>query len=254
MLKRNFQSGALIFEEGSKSDAAFEIVSGRVEVFSQRNGQTISLGLLSPGDYLGEMGVLDQSVRSASARASGDLVCLEFDPTEFIKHICTDPGASFRLITKLCDLVRKSNMDVIAKHDDSSFMDSAPGDDKANVIIYADSPALANAIPPTGVPVTNPKFTVGRTVSPTVGMIEGLTIEDTKKSVLSANHFTIFDTDSGLEIWDDSALGTGVNGLKIGREFPTFRQPLKQGDNEIIAGGDGSPFRFKVVVREIPGS
>jgi len=45
-----------------------------------------------------------------------------------------------------------------------------------------------------------------------------------------------------------SQLGTVVNGLRIGIEEPLNAVELHIGENEIIAGGSDSPFRFVIEV------
>ena len=38
------------------------------------------------------------------------------------------------------------------------------------------------------------------------------------------------------------------NDVTIGHEFSTDQHSLKKGDNVVIAGGDDSPFRFRLVI------
>jgi pSer/pThr/pTyr-binding forkhead associated (FHA) protein len=46
-----------------------------------------------------------------------------------------------------------------------------------------------------------------------------------------------------------SRLGTIVNGEPIGEHFRGDDAPLRAGENEVIAGGVGSPFVFSVFIR-----
>jgi CRP/FNR family transcriptional regulator, cyclic AMP receptor protein len=46
----------------------------------------------------------------------------------------------------------------------------------------------------------------------------------------------------------NSTLGTIVNGQPLGRDFPIDSAPLRQGENSVVAGGDGSPFAFVVTL------
>ena len=45
-----------------------------------------------------------------------------------------------------------------------------------------------------------------------------------------------------------STLGTAVNGEPIGEHFGKDEVPLHSGENEVIAGGEGSRFVFSVIV------
>jgi len=61
----------VLFEEGSPSDCAYIIQSGRLEVSkAQGNGGREIVGFLEAGDIVGEMGLIDGQVRSATVRAA----------------------------------------------------------------------------------------------------------------------------------------------------------------------------------------
>ena len=60
----------MIIEAGEHSDFAYEIASGRLEIFKVLDGGPTVLGHVDPGEFLGEMGLIDDSSRRASARAA----------------------------------------------------------------------------------------------------------------------------------------------------------------------------------------
>jgi EAL domain-containing protein (putative c-di-GMP-specific phosphodiesterase class I) len=68
--KHSYPPGTHIFREGDAPDAAYVVDRGRVEVYTEHNGQKLILNYLGPGDLLGEMAVIDREPRSASARAT----------------------------------------------------------------------------------------------------------------------------------------------------------------------------------------
>ncbi len=70
---REYKSGALIFEEGTYDGCIYYLVYGTAKIV--KNGKEVSV-LKSAGDIFGEMGVLDDSVRSASVYAKYDCMCL----------------------------------------------------------------------------------------------------------------------------------------------------------------------------------
>jgi len=63
----------VLFDEGDAGDQAYLINSGEVEVFREINGETVVLATLSRGDILGEMSLIDNQPRMASARAVGEV-------------------------------------------------------------------------------------------------------------------------------------------------------------------------------------
>jgi hypothetical protein len=78
-----------------------------------------------------------------------------------------------------------------------------------------------------------------------------LMLDDTGPFRLSRNHFMIEQRHEAYHVRDlRSTLGTIVNGQPIGDHFCTDDVLLRAGENEVIAGGAGSPFVFSV---SIPG-
>ena len=62
-------AGDYIFREGDPPGAAFLIESGSVEVSIMQNGSPLILSFLGAGELLGEMAVIDDAPRSATALA-----------------------------------------------------------------------------------------------------------------------------------------------------------------------------------------
>src|SRR5689334_17475423 len=66
-----FGRGQIIFSRGDPGDRAFVIMSGTVDlVIDSPNGRELILARLGPGEHFGEMTLLDDLDRSASARVS----------------------------------------------------------------------------------------------------------------------------------------------------------------------------------------
>ena len=110
----------------------------------------------------------------------------------------------------------------------------------------------------TPVGLGNRPFVVGR--RPVAG--EGppprqpdLMLDDTEPFRLSRNHFMIERRGEGYHVRDlCSTLGTIVNGQAIGDQSGSDDVLLRFGENEVIAGGVGSPFVFSVSIPEAPAS
>jgi CRP-like cAMP-binding protein len=66
----HFEIGATVVEEGDKSREMFIVIGGELEVVKKgRNGQEARVALVGPGDWFGEMSILDVQPRSATVRA-----------------------------------------------------------------------------------------------------------------------------------------------------------------------------------------
>jgi diguanylate cyclase len=68
--RQQFQVGEYLFREGDAPGAAFLLESGQVEISIQQGGSTVVLSHLGEGELIGEMAVIDEAPRSASARAT----------------------------------------------------------------------------------------------------------------------------------------------------------------------------------------
>ena len=69
----------------------------------------MTLAILKPGEMLGEMGIFDQSPRSATARAVGNVTVNKIGRDEFLESLKEEPDAAFRFIGKLVERLRTTN-------------------------------------------------------------------------------------------------------------------------------------------------
>ncbi len=70
-----YTAGSIIFRQGYPSDMAYVIISGKVEIYREHLDGTVEhVAMLEEGQMFGELGVLDDAPRSASAKAATDVV------------------------------------------------------------------------------------------------------------------------------------------------------------------------------------
>lgn len=68
-----FRAGEVIFRQGYPGDHAYIIQSGEVEIYHEEpDGSVQQLALLGAGEMFGELALMDDAPRSASARAKTD--------------------------------------------------------------------------------------------------------------------------------------------------------------------------------------
>ena len=80
--RHSYARGATIIEAGEPTGSLHIIISGRAQVvISDNKGRRVILAMLRPGDYFGEMGLLDDRPRSASvvAREASEILTLDKD-------------------------------------------------------------------------------------------------------------------------------------------------------------------------------
>ena len=97
VIKRRFKRGDRIVEQGLKSNALYIILSGRARVLaSDSRGREVILATLQPGDYIGEMSLIDNEPHSATVRAEVQTDVLMLGRAEFAR--CLTENASMSLV------------------------------------------------------------------------------------------------------------------------------------------------------------
>ena len=103
---KTFADGDIIFREGDASDRAFEVVSGNVEIAKIGDGGHMRLALLGPGEMFGEMGILDQGKRSATAKAVGPVIVNVISRKDFLSGVRDKPDLALSVMGKLVERLR----------------------------------------------------------------------------------------------------------------------------------------------------
>lgn len=67
--RKIFPTGTVIFHEGDRGNEAYVVESGRVTVFKTVKGQRVTIGEIGAGGIFGEMALIDDQPRMASAVA-----------------------------------------------------------------------------------------------------------------------------------------------------------------------------------------
>jgi len=98
----DFADGDAIVIQGQVGTGLFVVVAGAVRI-SQSGGEVARLG---PGDYLGELSVIDREPRSASAFAVGPTICLALASWDLFRRVDADPALSHALLRGLALRIR----------------------------------------------------------------------------------------------------------------------------------------------------
>ena len=95
-------AGSTIFAENDPPTTAFLIERGEVEVSTVQRGERTILGHLGPGMLLGEMAVIDNSPRTATARALTACTLTPIDRRQFAERLAAaDPVVRALLMSQL---------------------------------------------------------------------------------------------------------------------------------------------------------
>lgn len=74
--RKVFRAGELIFAEGDSGHEAYVVEYGRVEVYKTVKDVVVPLGIIVQGGIFGEMALIDDQPRMASARAADETACV----------------------------------------------------------------------------------------------------------------------------------------------------------------------------------
>jgi CRP/FNR family cyclic AMP-dependent transcriptional regulator len=106
--RQRYRKSEVIFEEGSTGSEMYLIHSGRV-LLSVRQSETqeVPMVVLNPGDFFGEMALVDDSPRSATASAVEDGTELfVMDRARFLFMVRQQPEFALSLMHTLCRRIR----------------------------------------------------------------------------------------------------------------------------------------------------
>jgi CRP/FNR family transcriptional regulator, cyclic AMP receptor protein len=143
VIKRRFKRGELIVEQGKKSNALFIVLTGRCRVFtSDARGREVILATMQPGDYVGEMSLIDNEPHSATVRAEVQTDVLMLGRLEFARCLPENTSMAYAVMKGLVQRLRSADrkieslalMDVYGRVARALLEASEPNADGVNVI------------------------------------------------------------------------------------------------------------------------
>ena len=146
---RTYPRDSYIFREGETGGFAYILQDGEVEIVKTTPQGSRVLGMVDKGALFGEMAIIDEAPRSASARAKTDVSVLEVDRQSFLTHISKKPDAALNLMTRLATYVRSTNFEASREVAPSPASGGAVGRDEDGRLADAvdDTDAIYDAKP-----------------------------------------------------------------------------------------------------------
>ncbi len=99
----NYQPGSIVFHEGDVANQFYIIIKGEIDIVKQHHsGQEVILAVLGSGQYFGEIGLMENSPRNATARAAAtsEVVLMGLDRDMFAQ-LMTDSDLTHSSIARL---------------------------------------------------------------------------------------------------------------------------------------------------------
>lgn len=105
---RSFAANTVVVNEGDEGSSLFVVQQGSLKVFlTDEGGREVTLSLLDPGDYFGELALLDEAPRSASVIAVTRSELLQIPRSAFLEMIEAHPACMQVVVRNLVARIRK---------------------------------------------------------------------------------------------------------------------------------------------------
>ena len=101
---RTFDAGSTVVGEGKTGAGFFVIESGEATV--SRRGE--ERGKLGPGDYFGEIALIDEGARSATVTADSELLCYGLTSWEFRPLVESNASIAWKLLETMAKRLRSA--------------------------------------------------------------------------------------------------------------------------------------------------
>ena len=99
----------LVFGERDLGEEMYLVYEGKVQIYQELAGKQIPLELVEPGGYFGEMAIIDEQPRSASARAEGEVTLLVLHRDDFGNSVQDYPDIAFAVFKEFSRRLRRAD-------------------------------------------------------------------------------------------------------------------------------------------------
>jgi CRP-like cAMP-binding protein len=251
LTRRKFQPGDEIIRENDLGETAFIVHEGIVEIRKDVDGRQVHLATLGPGDTIGEMSMIDDTLRSATAVAQTPVVADEVHHDDFYEALQTDRDVAMLLLKALFERLREANATILQLR----FGGAEPAESSAParrpvLLIEGLTPEAERALPETPFRVEEFPFRVGRNShNPLVH--NDLEIEDKTPWQVSRHHLAFVLDHGRVAVVDrGSTLGSGIDDRRLGGPKGEPGPIFLEGESLITLGREKSPYRFQVIVQD----
>src|ERR1051325_2887290 len=107
----NYKAGEIIFHEYDTADALYIVEEGSVRIWvTDEDAEQVTLAELNPGQFFGELAVLDRGQRSSSASAIVDTHLHRLSSDNFQKFLMAHPDCAIDVICEIGARLRQTNL------------------------------------------------------------------------------------------------------------------------------------------------
>jgi CRP-like cAMP-binding protein len=263
-VETSYAPGEVLYKQGDGGRGMLLILTGTVEVVVETPEGKRALARFGAGDFLGDMALVSNQPRAATARALTAVTAEWIDDRSFEDRLLALPERRAAYLSLLMQRIRitDSLLRLEWRKQDEEGSRSAVQATRAAYLEAVPATVTGRSewldlrlisgpdTPPPMIDVIIPQvpFSIGRLTFPLpVDAVptRRLSIPDREPFQLCVDHCEIVRTPQGLAVRDvGSVLGTNVNGMQIGRECLMQEVTLRPGLNSLRLGSEESHYHF----------
>jgi len=105
LIEKKYTAGDIIFHEGESGKAVYVVLDGSVKIIKKSNSESKTLAVLGPGSHFGELSLIGQCSRFATAVAEKDSILLIMYKSYFDDLIRGNSAISSRILLNLAEIL-----------------------------------------------------------------------------------------------------------------------------------------------------
>jgi CRP/FNR family cyclic AMP-dependent transcriptional regulator len=109
---KEFPKGTVLFQEGEPGKDMFVLQSGKISISKKVRDVEKVLAMLGPGEFFGEMAIISNKPRNATATVMEDAKLLVIDPKTFEAMIRGNAEIAVRMIKKLAERLSEADAQI----------------------------------------------------------------------------------------------------------------------------------------------
>ncbi len=113
-LVRKHPAGTVLFREGDRGQTMYVIRAGKVNIQKHIGTDEITLAVLGPGEFFGEMALLEGLPRSAGATVAEDALLIELEQNAFAAMVRRNGEIALRVMRRLSSRLREADRQIQA--------------------------------------------------------------------------------------------------------------------------------------------
>lgn len=110
---KTYAAGTLLFSEGDEGDALYIILSGKLKaIVTDQKGKEIILNVMGPGEYFGEVSLMDGQPRSATIVVKEKTRIMTITRNDFKRILAWNPDIAMDIINVLIKRLRRATLKI----------------------------------------------------------------------------------------------------------------------------------------------